>query len=110
MMEFAQRQAGDVVIVRLSGRLDSSAAPPAEESFAQLPGACHLVIDLSALEYLSSAGLRVLLVAAKRAQRANRKLVLFGLRPTVREIFAISRFDQIFTIRADEPAALATVG
>jgi len=110
-VEFAQEQAGDVVIAKLAGRLDSSAAQPAEESFAQVlaGGTPHLVIDLSNLEYISSAGLRVLLVVAKKIQQAQGKLVLFGLVPNVREVFSISGFDKIFSIRDDAESAVAAV-
>lgn len=110
-MEFAQEQAGDVVIAKLAGRLDSSAAQPAEESFAQVlaGGTPHLAIDLSSLEYISSAGLRVLLVVAKKVQQAQGKLVLFGLVPNVREVFSISGFDKIFSIRDDAESAVAAV-
>lgn len=110
-MEFAQEQAGDVVIAKLAGRLDSSSAQPAEESFAQVlsGGTPHLAIDLSKLDYISSAGLRVLLVVAKKVQQAKGKVVLFGLGPNVREVFSISGFDKIFAIRDDAAAALAAV-
>ena len=110
-MEFSQEQAGDVVMVKLAGRLDSSAAQAAEDGFAQLQGGPtpRLAIDLSQLEYFSSAGLRVLLVVAKKLQQGNGKLVLFGLGPQVREVFSISGFDKIFAIQADAAAALAAV-
>jgi anti-anti-sigma factor len=110
-MEFAQEQSGDVTIARLAGRLDSSSAQPAEESFARLlaNGAPHLAIDLSRLEYISSAGLRVLLVVAKKMQQANGKVVLFGLGANVREVFSISGFDTIFAIKDDLAAAVAAV-
>jgi anti-anti-sigma factor len=110
MMEFAQEQAGDVLIVRLTGRLDSSAAPGAEQTFAGvLGGTPHLAIDLSHLDYISSAGLRVLLIVAKKVQQAQGKVALCGLTPNVREIFAISGFDTIFTIQPDAAAAVAAV-
>lgn len=110
-MEFAQEQAGEVLIVRLAGRLDSSAAPNAEQTFAGvlLGGTPHLAIDLSNLEYISSAGLRVLLIVAKKVQQAQGKVALCGLTPNVREIFAISGFDAIFSIQADAAAAVAAV-
>jgi anti-anti-sigma factor len=108
-MEFAQEEAGGVTIARLAGRLDSGAAQPAEEAFTRLlaGGAAHLAIDLSKLAYISSAGLRVLLVVAKKVQQANGKLVLFGLVDNVREVFAISGFDKIFAIRAGAAEAVA---
>ncbi len=110
-MEFAQEQVGDVVIARLAGRLDSGSAQPAEESFARViaGGPPHLAIDLSKLDYISSAGLRVLLVVAKKVQQAKGKVVLFGLGPSVREVFSISGFDRIFAIEADAAAAVAAV-
>lgn len=110
-MEFAQEQAGEVAIVKLAGRLDSSAAQPAEESFTRMLGSAapHLAIDLSRLDYISSAGLRVLLVVAKKIQQANGKMVLFGLLPNVREVFAVSGFDKIFAIQPDAATAVASV-
>jgi anti-anti-sigma factor len=110
-MEFAQEQAGEVAIVKLAGRLDSSAAQPAEESFAKMlgSGTPHLAVDLSRLDYISSAGLRVLLVVAKKVQLADGKMVLFGLLPNVREVFAVSGFDKIFAIQSDTAAAVAAV-
>ncbi len=110
-MEFAQDQAGEVAIVKLAGRLDSSAAQPAEESFARVleGGTPHLAIDMSQLEYISSAGLRVLLVVAKKVQQAKGKMVLFGLVPHVSEVFSVSGFDKIFAIQPDAAAAVASV-
>ncbi len=108
-MEFAQEQSGDVVIVKLAGRLDSGAVQPAEESFARVlaTDAPRLAIDMSKLEYISSAGLRVLLVMAKKVQQAKGKVVLFGLAANVREVFSISGFDRIFSIQSDAAAAVA---
>jgi anti-anti-sigma factor len=108
-MEFAQELSGDVVIVKLTGRLDSSTAQSAEESFTGVlaSGPPHLAIDMSNLEYISSAGLRVLLVVAKKLQQSNGRVVLFGLVRNVREVFSISGFDRIFTIEPDLAAAVA---
>jgi anti-anti-sigma factor len=110
-MEFAQERAGDVLIVRMSGRLDSNTAQPAEDSFSRVlgEGPPRLAVDLSKLEYISSAGLRVLLVVAKKVQQAKGKVVLFGLGRNVREVFSISGFDQIFSIEPDAAAAVAAV-
>jgi len=110
-MEFAQDRVGEVAIVKLAGRLDSSTAQPAEESFTQMlgSGTPRLAIDMSRLEYISSAGLRVLLVVAKKVQQAKGKMVLFGLMPNVREVFSVSGFDKILAIQSDADAAVAAV-
>ena len=86
-MDIKQQRDGDVVIVRLSGRLDSSAALSAEEGLtAALTGAPpRLAIDMSDLAYISSAGLRVLLVLAKKVQQQKGKVALGGLVANVRE-------------------------
>jgi anti-anti-sigma factor len=110
-MEFAHENAGDVAIAKLAGRLDSSSAPSAEEQLTRLiaDSAPRLVIDLSKLEYISSAGLRVLLLVARKIQQAQGKLAFFGLTPGVRDVFSISGFDTIFTVRDDAAAATAAV-
>ena len=110
-MEFAHENAGDVVVAKLAGRLDSSSAATAEEQLTRLiPNSTpRLVIDLSKLEYISSAGLRVLLLVARKVQQAQGKLALFGLAPGVRDVFSISGFDTIFTVRDDSAAAIAAV-
>src|SRR4051794_35882954 len=110
-MEFAHENAGDVVVAKLAGRLDSSSAATAEEQLTRLIAnrAPRLVIDLSKLEYISSAGLRVLLLVARKVQQAHGKLALFGLTPGVQEVFSISGFNTIFTIRDDAAAAIDTV-
>ena len=110
-MEFAQERAGDIAIVTLSGRLDSSTAQPTEENLIDVlsGGARHLAIDLSKLEYISSAGLRLLLVIAKKVQQTKGKIVLFGLVSNVHEVFSISGFDKIFAIHSDQSTALAAV-
>ena len=110
-MQFVQEEAGGVAIVKLAGRLDSSTAQAAEDSFAALlaGGAPHLAVDMSQLDYISSAGLRVLLVVARKMQQAQGRIVLFGLLANVREVFAISGFDTIFAIQPDMASAVAAV-
>lgn len=110
-MDFANEHVGDVLVVKIAGRLDSSTAQGAEDNFAQLLGkhSPHLALDMSQLDYISSAGLRVLLVVAKKLQQAKGKMVLFGLVPNVREVFSISGFDKIFTIEPDQATALTSV-
>jgi anti-anti-sigma factor len=110
-MDIAQRRDGDVVVVQLSGRLDSGAAPAAEERLsAALDGnPPRMAIDMSGLSYISSAGLRVILVLAKKAQQQNGKLALGGLAANVREVFAATGFDTIITVAADAAGAVAAV-
>jgi len=110
-MDISQERDGDVVVVRLAGRLDSSAASSAEDrlSAALTDASPRLAIDMSGLAYISSAGLRVLLVVAKKVQQQKGKIALGGLAENVREVFAVSGFDTIFPIEPDPAAAVAAV-
>ena len=60
-----------------------------------------LVLDFSAIEYISSVGLRVLMIAAKQMREHEGRLLVAALQSVVAEIFAISRFDRILTVHRD---------
>ena len=103
---------GDVTYVEPVGRLDFNAAPDFQAGIerilsgaGKLPAA--LIIDGAGLEYVSSAGLRVFLLAARAAQRARIAFALCALRPAVREVFELSGFSQIMAIHPDRETALA---
>jgi anti-anti-sigma factor len=110
-MEVVRESEGEVVVARLQGRLDSSAALATEEELTAALGnePPRVAIDMTGLSYISSAGLRVLLVVAKKVQQQNGKVALFGLLPNVREVFTVSGFDSIFAIHGDRAAAVAAV-
>jgi anti-sigma B factor antagonist len=82
--------------LRLAGRLDAAQAPAAQAAFDQLQASA--VIDMSGLDYISSAGLGVLLKTHKRLIAAGGGLRLVGVRTHIREIFGYAGFDQIFPI------------
>lgn len=90
------------------GRIDGSNAAAAEgELLALLERAGpSVVIDLSELDYVSSAGLRVLLIAAKAAKASGGQAVLAGARSGVAEVLRMSGFDKIMTISADRDSAV----
>ena len=86
----------------LEGRLDGSTSQHVEEAYlGQLEtGAARFIFDLGQLDYVSSAGLRVLLLAAKKTRAAGGKIALFGLNQSVKEVFEISGFQSIFALFA----------
>lgn len=102
---------GSVSVVVLVGRLDTGTAPEAERHVFSLldGGATKVVLDLAGLDYVSSAGLRVLLATAKRLKASGGALRVSGLNPTVREVFTISGFSTLLDVRADRAAALASL-
>ncbi len=104
-----QSKVGDgFTSIAINGRLDAVTAAAAEADINKVieSGATRLVLNLAGLEYVSSAGLRVLLVIAKKMSRQNGRIVLCGLQDTVREVFTISGFLSIFLIAADEAEAV----
>lgn len=99
------------LLIQLSGRLDSNTARDLE---AVLPVRVQshkvVLVDLASVQYVSSAGLRVLLKGAKGAKASGANLMLSGLAPDVREVFDVSGFSAIFSIYDDAEAALASAG
>jgi len=106
-MEMTTGVESGVCFVRVSGRLDALTAPDFDRQFAPAAaGGKAFVIDLTGLEYISSAGLRSMLVAAKLVKAGSGSLCLFGLAPAVKEVFRISGFHTILTLRETEAEAL----
>jgi len=86
-------------IVVINGRLDAAQCPVAQSFLDRVDGA--VTLDCAALEYVSSAGLGVLLKTQKRLKASSGKLRLVGVNRHLQDIFQYSGFDQIFEI---EPA------
>lgn len=85
--------------VALTGRLDTSTAPQlAAEMNTSLDGVSSLIMDFSQLDYISSAGLRVLLSAQKVMTRQG-GMVIRGANETIREVFEVTGFSDILTIQ-----------
>lgn len=84
------------------GRLDGTTAAAAEKEILGLlvDGVSSITIDLSELDYVSSAGLRVMLVSAKAAKAKGGKVVLLSPKPAIMEVLTISGFDKILQVQA----------
>jgi anti-anti-sigma factor len=109
-MQISTRTSNDIHIVAISGSLDSSTSPEAQKSLdAVVAGAKKVVLDFSALDYISSAGLRVLLGGAKQLRAKGGAFGMFGLNDSVREVFEISGFSSILSVYPSEAAALAAM-
>lgn len=86
------------VVLNVSGRLDTTTAPSLESAVAETVVACErLVLDFAGLEYISSAGLRVILKAQK-AMATKGGMKLLHVNETIMEIFEITGFSDILTI------------
>jgi len=97
-MTIEKKITGTELTIVLTGRLDTTTAPQLEaELKANLPGVEHLVLDFAALDYLSSAGLRVLLAAQKQMNKQG-DMVVRSVNQTIAEIFEVTGFGDILTI------------
>jgi serine/threonine-protein kinase RsbW len=107
-MEITTRQQGAAWIVALAGNLDSMTSPKAQQELDAIVsgGAQRIAVDFSSLDYISSAGLRVLLGVAKKVGAKGGALRTFGLNQTVREVFDISGFSAILPVFPSESDAL----
>ena len=107
-MDIHEETVGDATILVPLSRVDSATAKAFEARVIAAVGAgsARIVIDFAQLDYISSAGLRVVLVGAKMT-RAPRKFVLCGMKPHIREVFDVSGFSKILAIHSDRAAALA---
>jgi anti-sigma B factor antagonist len=104
LMDYSFDQRGDAIVIAVRGRVDESSwvafgvgLSEAIEK-AREAGLAKVVIDLAALEYMSSRGLRVLTVAKREGEDAGVTVSLASPNEVMREILAISRYDKLFTI------------
>ena len=97
-MKITNNKDGNTLTVLIEGRLDTSTAPELESNLRDsLDGVAALNLDLEKLEYISSAGLRVLL-AAQKIMNKQGEMKILHVSEAVREIFEITGFDAILTI------------
>lgn len=98
MMNIVKQTAGTALTLALIGRLDTTTSPELEKEIkANISGVTELIFDFAELEYVSSAGLRVLLAAQKMMNKQG-KMVIRHVSETVMEVFDITGFSDILTI------------
>ncbi|MCU6501556.1 STAS domain-containing protein [Rugamonas sp. A1-17] len=115
IMELQPQQAGSTLVLSPAGRIDHMHADAFKLALDPHLSDCTkdgaaLVLDFSGVSYISSIGLRALMVAIKQVKAQGGRMVLASLQPLVLEVFTISRFDMLFEIFPDRVAALAVVG
>ena len=113
-MDLPPKRFADTVVLAPAGRIDHGSSEAFKEALRPYLECCatgreQLVLDLSGVDYISSAGLRVLMLARKQAKAQGGTLVVAGLTPVVKEIFEISRFTVVFEVFASVRDALARI-
>lgn len=114
-MNLPTREQSGVLVASVSGRIDHTASEEFAEALSPLLDRCAtgqppLLLDFSGVEYISSAGLRVLMIASRRAKAHKGNLAVAALQPLVQEVFAISRFNLIVPAYQSVDAACAALG
>jgi anti-anti-sigma factor len=111
LMEIREERRGDALIVTPLGRVDTNTCDEFQSFvFERLDaGSKRLVIDMSSVDYISSAGLRVFLMAAKRLQENGGRLALSGLTRGVKQVFELAGLMTIFVVEPDVERAVSRV-
>ncbi len=107
-MNITENKVGDVNIVQVEGRLDTTNYGELEHHLSNLTDNNEVIIlmDFEKLEYVSSSGLRILLIFLKKIKAAEGRFMLCSMSKDIKEIFEISGFINIFEIFDDRDTAL----
>lgn len=110
-MEILNQSQGEITILTVQGKLDAVTTPAFEQKVRELVegGGIRLVVDLGGLEYISSAGLRGLLMLNKLVKAKSGRACLAGVRGNVRSVFEMSGFTALFDVRDTAAAAMETL-
>src|SRR6267142_2438074 len=113
-MRVSQERYGDALVLTPVGRIDNSTTDGLRSDLNTYVATCRkggdrLVLDFSKVDYISSVGLRVLMLAAKQIREQGGSVVGAALQPVVREIFEISRFNLVFQCFGSVREALGKV-
>lgn len=108
-MEVTQSKQGNVLIVGLNGRLDANTSSDVQERLDETiaVGNKLIAIDFAALDYISSAGLRVILMILKKLNSEGGKLVVYSMKSYIKEVFEISGFAALIPVCETRDEALA---
>ena len=100
IMEIEKKYNDKELTIEVGNRIDTVTAPDFENEIMDEMGKFDsLILDLEKLEYISSAGLRVLVLVQKKLQPDNIPFVIINVNDTIKEIFSMSGFDKILTIK-----------
>ena len=110
-MNIEETKIGETRVISPDGRLDAQTEEQFQYSVMKniQDGETSILLDFSKLEYISSAGLRAILIVAKQQKETGGKLGVSGLQPNVAEVFSVSGFDKIVDVYSDLNAGLEGV-
>jgi anti-anti-sigma factor len=108
-VQITTRDVNDVKVVQIEGELDTGSSPEAQQQLDQLreQGVKKILLDLAKLDFISSAGLRVVLATAQELKQDGGDLRVCSLNESVKEVFDISGFSTLLMVLDDETKALS---
>lgn len=114
-MKLTESRNGAIVVLGASGRIDHQTADEFQRALEPYLAECKeggdkIILDFSDVNYVSSVGLRVLLMASKKTKAQKGRIAVAAMQPTVGEVFRISRFDTILPAFETVDAASAELG
>jgi anti-anti-sigma factor len=109
-VEVRRETAHGTVVYRISGELNALTGPNLESAITIDEGSPRVILDMREVSYISSAGLRVIVQAAKRAKASKGGIAIFGLQTLVKEVFDVSGLGTIIPIASDETEAQSKLG
>jgi anti-anti-sigma factor len=110
-MEFSSQKILNVTLIKIQGRIDHNTAKDFEKALKPYLDQCisgeqkKIIVDLNGVDFMTSAGLRVLMIAAKTCDKQKAEIAVAALQPSIQEIFKISRFDLVLRTFATVKAA-----
>jgi len=107
-VEVIEEEKEDVLVLRIAGRLDAVSSPETEKKVLNIidEGKLKIVMDFSGVDYLSSAGMRMLLATTKKLKALTGKLVVCGIKDNVMDVLKMSGFDHVLELADTEEAAM----
>ncbi len=107
-MDIHEETSGSTVVVAPSGRVDGFSSPELEKRISEIieGGQSRLLLDCTNMDYISSAGLRVVLVSAKKCQQQGGKLAVCALQPSCKSVMEVSGFLNMLEYHETRDAAL----
>jgi len=108
-MEIGEQASGGITILRPVGRIDNDTSAEFQDKLLSRLGGGSVLIDFTAVEFISSAGLAALMTAAKQAKTSSRRVAVAALGSVVQEIFAISRFSRVVPVFASAAEGIAAL-
>ena len=107
MMEITRQTVGKICIIGILGRIDSSTSENVEKVLNNVidQDQAKVIVDLAGVDYISAAGLRVMLAALKKQRQRQGELKLAALQPFVKEVFEVTGFNKLFSIHTNREEA-----